>query len=486
MKNKIIKSCYYLIPILMLISSIPTVFSSSVWVDEVYSLELAKKSLFDVIKIDAMDVHPPLYYILLNISYMLFWDVLGNNYIWIGKFVSIIPYIVLMILGFTVIKKRDGEITAFLFNIFIIGMPQMLNYSTEIRMYSWGMLFVTCSFIQMIPILHNEPQLMKNYVGLTVFSVLAAYTHYFACVSAIVIYAELILIMLIRKNFKEIKNILISGIGVVVLYLPWLFIFLGQASAVSENYWIPPVTFRTIKDNLLFMFSTGDTISKVVVILIFLLGSVCAVIHFAKNDCPEAACGIGIWGGTIVIGIVLSIVIRPIFVSRYMMGAAACLWFGIAIGLSKIQQEKIKYIVILCSVVVCILGCRKYIVDENNNKMSLEYILKELNNYVDDETVILSNYNHIQRVIMYFYPLNESIMTEDQPVSDLVKLIYTDYNLKQIESIDELSNYDTTNVLVIDRDGSLNKVLTEKGYKLEHIEPFRYLWYSFDTYMIVQ
>lgn len=312
------------------------------------------------------------------------------------------------------------------------------------------------------------------------------YTHYFACVSAIVIYAELIVFMLIRKNFKEIKNILISGIGVVVLYLPWLFIFLGQASTVNDSYWISPVTFTTIKENFLFLFTTGTAMLTAVVILIFLIASVYAIIHFVKNDCPEAACGIGIWSGTIVIGIVLSIVIRPIFVSRYMMGAAACLWLGIAIGLSKVKQEKIKYIVILFSVIVCTLGCRKYIVDENNNRSSLEYILKELNGYVDDETVILSNYNHIQRVIMYFYPLNESIMTEDQPVSDLVKLIYTDYNLKQLESIDELSNYDINNVLVIDRDGLLNKVLTEKGYELEHIELFRYLWYSFDTYMIVQ
>ena len=66
----------------------------------------------------------------------------------------------------------------------------MLKYSTEIRMYSWGMLFVTCAFLQLAKILSDNEDNRKAFCLLTVFSALAAYTHYFACASAIVIYGE--------------------------------------------------------------------------------------------------------------------------------------------------------------------------------------------------------------------------------------------------------------------------------------------------------
>ena len=51
---------YYMVPILLLIVSFATVFSQTIWVDEEYSLELAKHSYMNLIKIDALDVHPPL------------------------------------------------------------------------------------------------------------------------------------------------------------------------------------------------------------------------------------------------------------------------------------------------------------------------------------------------------------------------------------------------------------------------------------------
>lgn len=54
-----------MVPILLLIVSFATVFSQTIWVDEAYSLELAKPSYMNLIKIDALDVHPPLYYIIL-------------------------------------------------------------------------------------------------------------------------------------------------------------------------------------------------------------------------------------------------------------------------------------------------------------------------------------------------------------------------------------------------------------------------------------
>ena len=89
---------YYMVPILLLIVSFATVFSQTIWVDEAYSLELAKHSYMNLIKIDALDVHPPLYYIILRTGFLIFG--VSENFIWIGRFVSLVPYVILMTIGF--------------------------------------------------------------------------------------------------------------------------------------------------------------------------------------------------------------------------------------------------------------------------------------------------------------------------------------------------------------------------------------------------
>lgn len=156
--RKIKELAFYCIPIMMLLFSLITIFENSIWVDESYSLELVKHSMIDLIKIDSLDVHPPLYYMILRVGYIIFGRIWDN--IWIGRFVSFVPYIILVLIGLFVIRKYFDETVAFLFNIFIIGMPQMQRFSTEIRMYSWGMLFVTCAFLQLTKFLKENEDIL--------------------------------------------------------------------------------------------------------------------------------------------------------------------------------------------------------------------------------------------------------------------------------------------------------------------------------------
>ena len=69
--KKIKELAFYCIPMIMIICSFITIFENTIWVDEAYSLELAKHSMIDLIKIDSLDVHPPLYYIILKVGYII-------------------------------------------------------------------------------------------------------------------------------------------------------------------------------------------------------------------------------------------------------------------------------------------------------------------------------------------------------------------------------------------------------------------------------
>ncbi len=70
MQTKLKKTMFYAIPMLFLLIGFWTCFSPTIWVDEAFSLELIKHPFVELIKLDAMDVHPPLYYLIYKIAAM--------------------------------------------------------------------------------------------------------------------------------------------------------------------------------------------------------------------------------------------------------------------------------------------------------------------------------------------------------------------------------------------------------------------------------
>ena len=117
--------------------SIP-VFHSNLWFDESYSVGMANKSFIDIWNIGSNDVHPILYYWILHIIYLIF----GTN-LYLYRIISVIPLAILGVLGYTHIRKDFGEKEGILFSFFTFFLPINCVYSSEIRMYTWAMLFVT-------------------------------------------------------------------------------------------------------------------------------------------------------------------------------------------------------------------------------------------------------------------------------------------------------------------------------------------------------
>lgn len=121
----------------ILFISIP-IFHENLWFDESYTVGIVSKSFTDIWRIGANDVHPVLYYWMLHAIYLIF----GSN-IYIYRFFSMIPIAILSILGYTHIRKDFGEKVGFLFSFFVLFMPISSIYSSEVRMYTWAMLFVS-------------------------------------------------------------------------------------------------------------------------------------------------------------------------------------------------------------------------------------------------------------------------------------------------------------------------------------------------------
>ncbi len=411
--------------VILLGRSLTLCFSNDIWYDELFTVGMAEHSYGEMVRFTAADVHPPLYYCIVK----LFADLCKLIAPEVGtiipaKIVSVLPYFVLLLYAVTFIRKRFGMFTGGMFLFCVTAMPQLSAYTVEVRMYGWALLFVTAAFLhagELVWPLGNlgvesgvcvagvisgrsgadEADVAKmetrrkthgrpfHAAAFVLYGLAAAYTQYFACVAVVMVYFWLLLAFWFRDRWR-IREWFFYVVVSVICYVPWLYALAGQLGAVSENYWILPLTWRTLGGCVKFLMKpafTDDRVNTILAVILFAayLGLWCqwmiklchkdrvlkkdaenggrkeksgkyvgreeggnpeygkkrAVNPGADKDGTEerfwlATAGVGVLAGLVAFGFVASFLIRPVFVYRYMIPAAGCFWIGFALCLNEL------------------------------------------------------------------------------------------------------------------------------------------------------
>lgn len=318
-----------------------------VWADEAYSLGMIRNSYADMCKTTALDVHPPLYYILLKAFATPF-----SNKILAGKIFSLIPFVITCAFGGVQIKKLFNAKAGLIFSFLFISSPFLQQYTVEIRMYSLSALFVFCNavFAYKAYVFNGK----KDWVLYTFFGLASAYTHYFALVSVGIIYGMLFFAILIKKR-ELIKPWVITAIMTVILYIPWLRLFIIQLKYKMDNeYWIEPITLKTIKSYFIEMFGVRKNLWTAVTALICYVMMLAGLYKKEKNQYIPAMLSASVPALTLATGLLASFAVRPVFVVRYLAPSVPLLFAAAAIGLSFIKKWQISALifVILSSISV--------------------------------------------------------------------------------------------------------------------------------------
>lgn len=205
-------------------------FGQDIWFDEVFSVNFIQHSYKEIAALTGKDVHPPLYYWYLK----LFHDigkvlVPAASSIVLCKLASMLPFVGIFVYTLTAIRKNFGLHVAGLFWFLVMTMPQISNYTVEIRMYSLALFFITAAFVHSCELVRAfpvqevseaegaaEPEAAgsevtsgaalasgsvtgenglikwwkrnKHWLLFWVYGILTAYTQYYACVAVIAIY----------------------------------------------------------------------------------------------------------------------------------------------------------------------------------------------------------------------------------------------------------------------------------------------------------
>ena len=218
-------------------------FHSNLWFDESYSVGLARHTFGEIWSIGGHDVHPILYYWMLRIVYLI-----TGGTIMAYRIFSVIPIAIMIILGYTHIRKDFGEKTGFIFSFLSAFLPEMAQYAIEIRMYSWAILAVTILAIYAYRLTKEDNT--KNWIIFGLSSLASIYLHYYGLMAAGLINVFLLIYLIVKRRKKGIIFIISFGILQGLAYLPWLVNFATQLSNVSSGYWIgfiPKNTNGTIK-----------------------------------------------------------------------------------------------------------------------------------------------------------------------------------------------------------------------------------------------
>lgn len=374
-------------------------FHTNIWFDESYSVAISNHSFSEIWNIGGNDVHPVFYYIMLKIVSLIF----GNN-ILVFRLFSIVPIVILSILGITHIREDYGERTGIIFSFLTLFLPIIAAYSSEIRMYTWVMLFVTITAIYANRIYKNELSI-KNWVIFALFSLLSAYTHYYGLMFAGII--NVILFIYLLKNRKEknkdLKIFIIQAIVECLLYVPWLYYFIKQLTSVGGGYWIK-LEFPDILYNVLgiqYMGSLSNIFGFCFAICLYIyLGF---VIYRCKKDrisVKNARNSLLLYVLIVFIAFLISLK-SPILYPRYLMTITGLLIFFIADIMAK---EKSKYITIEICIIIFVtsLISNINIINtnyDNTNMKQIEYLEE---NIKDDDIIVYSNIGNGSVFAVYF------------------------------------------------------------------------------------
>lgn len=399
----------YLVAILGTLLYISLIFNNNLWMDEAFSAVLINTNFSEMMSNSAKDTLPPLY----NIISWLFTHILGFQAP-VLRLTSILPIICVLFMSSTIIYKRWGFLTSLIFSICISGMPSMLYYGAEIRMYALSLFFVTASGIIAYECFFNPTFL--NYALLTFFSLGSAYTHHFAFVSSGAVWFILFICNFFVKR-KYIKYSLFSLFSIAAGYIPCIFSTLSQMNRVNGYFTMPEVSLSLLITCLKGPFITNVTPVSILLIMIFIITPIILVISNKSLVCIiPSICGYLIFILTLSFGFFVTLIFKAnIFSPRYLFPTYGLLWLGFAIcfSQSKINRYYKVFCIFILTLVLVITYKHQFEYEYLPNADKMVEYFKDNVDCENDNYIIFEDNYQIEICFRYYFPGFKPISIEN-------------------------------------------------------------------------
>jgi uncharacterized protein (DUF2141 family) len=377
--------------------------NNNIWYDEAFTGCLVRHSFVDIIKISAGDNHPPLYFLITKIITLI----LGNSAFSL-RTASLLGVLALAALGLGPVKRIMGKKAGLLFTFIVFITPAFVSQALNARMYTWAAFFTTaCALYAYVAVTENK---RKDWIILGVVTILGLYTHIYLMLECFLVYAAVFVWLLINDR-KKLITFFITAASVVVLFLPWIMVVINQASEVAREYWISPPTSPWILWGTLFIpFQNefGSTVNHIFINIALLISTVLAVMGIINALKQRKTAGKLIFLSGIVAlctfagAFMLSVLIRPILVPRYLtsiIGLYVIIW---VYGILLLRQDVLK--IAAAALVLFIFIPQIIDIKTVQRNGPIAEIQAYLQDKVKPDDVFLHSDEHQFGIFSYYYP----------------------------------------------------------------------------------
>lgn len=339
----------------------------SLWFDEAFSWRLIHFPFQEMLTRDAQDVHPPLYYILLQGWSVVF----GSSLLALRMFSVVCEAVALggayLFTSYAFRSRRAGFIALAL--LAVSGWN--ISYAWEARMYPLGMIFAFFSSYALLRAIREKRGFWFGVYAL--FAVGLAYTHYygFFTIAAQAIFGIGTLLIQTRGRIGEIVYSklcwypLVATVFAILAYSPWLPIFLHQGKQVEASYWVPPIAITSIPDTFYqFFVPTKEIPPHHGLVLILSLMPIIGVailwvwLLFRKHWERDGTIFTALLGLVpFLCGAFISFTGRSLYNDRFFAFAGIFVFCGIAYALSSVPKPVVRKV---CIAVVIIGLCASF------------------------------------------------------------------------------------------------------------------------------
>lgn len=282
-----------------------------IWYDDAFSYFLAKQDLANIIKGTAADTEPPLYYFMLH-----FWLKLGES-VFAMRLLGILFSMATIFFVFDIGRRLAGVEAGLSAALITAVMPFQIYHAQELRMYT--LLALTLSmylwFFIRIYLSREKKRPTGLWIGLILTGTLSIYAQTLAVFGLILpdIY------LLLKTEWKKLRDLVISQVITMILALPWLMMIPGQITKIQTAFYTPRPEFLEVLQALL-QYSMFLPVTGAVLVIASLLTVQSMVIVALETWKMRKTPGVGllvtVWLGLPILLFIVSYGMRPIFVPR--------------------------------------------------------------------------------------------------------------------------------------------------------------------------
>ena len=293
---------------------------NSIRLDEAQSLWQTGHSYGDLLRIIAEDVHVPLYHVLLRT-----WRLLLGPDVETARLLSLVFLLAAVPVFYAVARKVLSTPWALFALVVFSCSPFLQWYGNEARMYSMLVLVTLVSQYCFMTVVDTGRR--SAWIGYAASAVVGVYTHYFF---AFVLLAQGIYVLLMWRRLPRTAVVRMAGVAALVgaAYLPWFLYFRSNGSASQTRPNLPEpssIDYSNVYSQFLFGFQS-DTINTILVSTwpLLVLGALASVRVGVRLDRATAYLVVAAFV-PVLLAFVVSHLVTPFFLSRYMIAALPAL-----------------------------------------------------------------------------------------------------------------------------------------------------------------